>query len=95
MNIEERLGREVTDFAYPYGNFNALIKQITREYFNVACSTKLGKARPSDDIFALKRLDTYYLSNERVFRSVLAGNFDLYLSFRQAMRSLKSTCYSK
>ena len=93
--IEERLGREVTDFAYPYGSYNAPVKRITQEYFRTACSANLGKVQPDDDIFALKRLDAYYLSGERVFRSIMSESFDWYMGFRQAMRNLKAACYSK
>lgn len=88
--IEDRLESEIVAFAYPYGAFNSSVKRLTQEYFAVACSTNLGKAKRGDDVYALKRLDAYYLSNERVFRSVLTDNFDWYIRFRQAMRGVKN-----
>ncbi len=87
--IEERLGVEVTDFAYPYGNYNLPVKQLTEKHFRTACSTRLGKVQAGDDLFSLKRVDTYYLSNDRVFNSILSPNFNLYLNFRQILRDLK------
>ena len=93
--VEERLGKVVTAFAYPYGSYNTTIKRITQEYFTIACTTNLGKVEANDDMYALKRLDTYYLSNERIFRQVLSENFDWYISFRQTMREVKAACYSK
>lgn len=95
LKIEERLGIEVADFAYPYGKYNLPVKQITQRYFKTACSTNLGKAETGDDVFSLKRIDAYYLSNERIFRWILSNNFDWYLSFRQALRNVKAACYSK
>ena len=95
LTIEDRLGIEVTNFAYPYGKYNSAVKQITEKYYNSACSTKLGKVQPGCDLFALKRLDTYYLSNERIFRSIVFKSFDWYLSFRQIMRDLREVYYSK
>lgn len=94
--IEDKTGREVTAFAYPYGTFNAPVKQMARENYTIACTTNLGKVKRGDDCFALERLDTYYLSNELVFRAVvLKENFDWYLSFRQAMRGVKAAYYSR
>lgn len=93
--IEEKLGIEVADFAYPYGKYNQAVKNITGDNFKTSCSTELGKYRAGDDLFSLKRLDTYYLSNERIFRSMLSDNFDKYINFRRTMRDLKSTWYSK
>lgn len=92
--IEERLGIEVTDFAYPYGKYNSPVRQLAKKHFTTACTTRLGKARNGDDLFSLKRVDTYYLQNEQFFRAILSTGFDLYLSFRQAMRDLKAAWYS-
>jgi peptidoglycan/xylan/chitin deacetylase (PgdA/CDA1 family) len=93
--IEQRLGKEASEFAYPYGSFNQSVKRMTQECFTLACATDLGKVQPPDDVYALKRIDAYYLSNGRVFRALLSESFDWYMNFRQAMRSLKAACYSK
>lgn len=93
--IEERIGAEVTDFAYPYGIFDASVRNLAEEYFKTACSTDLGKVKATDDFFSLKRIDAYYLRNEFVFRSILSAKFNMYLSFRQTMRRLKSAWYNK
>jgi len=93
LTIEERLGVEVTDFAYPYGKYNLPVKQITEKHFRTACSTRLGKVQAGDDLFSLKRVDTYYLSNDHVFNSILSVNFNLYLNFRQILRELKAKIY--
>jgi len=94
--VEERLGTEVTDFAYPYGKYNVTVKQLAEKHFRTACSTRLGKVQTGDDLFSLKRVDTYYLSNDRIFNSILSVNFSLYLNFRQILRDLKQILsYSK
>ncbi len=94
--IEERLGVEVTDFAYPYGKYDSSVKQLTRRHFKSACSTRLGKVQSGDDPFSLKRVDAYYLSDKRIFNLILSLKFDWYLSFRQAMRDFRSALsYSK
>lgn len=95
MIIEENLGTEVNDFAYPYGLFNSSVRNLAEKYFKTACSTNLGKVKISDDLWSLKRIDAYYLRNERIFRSFASINFDLYLMSRQLLRQLKSACYNK
>ncbi len=94
LAIESQLGIEVSDFAYPYGISNSAIKLLTQKHFKSACSTRMGKVKSDDDIFALKRLDTYYLSNEKIFGSILSNNLDWYIGFRQIMRDFKYLWYS-
>ena len=95
LAIENALGVEVTDFAYPYGAFNSAVRSLAGKHFKTACSTNLGKVKSADDLFSLKRIDAYYLQNEQIFQSILSVKFDLYLSFRQAMRDLKAAWYNK
>ena len=73
----------------PHGKYNLPVKQLTKKYFRTACSTRLGKVQAGDDLFSLKRVDTYYLSTDHVFNSILSVNFNLYLNFRQILRDLK------
>lgn len=95
LTLEEKLGIESAAFAYPYGKYNPAVRNLIEANFKMACSTRLGKADFGDDLFTLKRLDTYYLSNERIFSSILSAKFDLYMGFRQSMRDLKAAWYSK
>lgn len=87
--IEDKLGGAVEMFAYPYGKFNAAVKRLTEQNYAAACSTNLGKVQTRSDFYSLARVDTYYLKNERIFRSLESFSFDRYLQFRQAMRNLK------
>lgn len=89
MVIEDRLGGAVEMFAYPYGKFNISVKRLTAENYAAACSTNLGKVQKESDFYSLERVDTYYLKNERIFKSLESFSFDRYLQIRQAMRNLK------
>lgn len=91
--IEEHLGVEAATFAYPYGIFNEQVKQIVQNYFKAAVSTDLGKVKAGNDIYALKRLDSFYLANERIFSSLSTGKFEFYMQFRQILRDLKAKIY--
>ncbi len=87
--IEDKLGGAVEMFAYPYGKFNADVKRLTEQNYAAACSTNLGKVQERSDFYSLERVDTYYLKNERIFKSLESFSFDRYLQIRQAMRNLK------
>jgi peptidoglycan/xylan/chitin deacetylase (PgdA/CDA1 family) len=88
--LEDMLGREATTFAYPYGKHNGQVRQIVKNTFAAACSTNLGKVTSNSDFFSLERIDTYYLSNPKIFGALSQRSFDRYLKVRQAMRSFKS-----
>ena len=88
--IEDALGRAVTTFAYPFGRYNAEVKDIMKHTFTAACSTNLGKVSRDSDIFSLNRIDCYYLRNQKLFDSVSTSGFDHYLWVRQSMRKFKS-----
>lgn len=88
--IQDRLGTEVTTFAYPYGRLNAIVREIARGQFRAACSTRLGRVEVADDPFSLKRIDMYFLSDFRFFSKLATTRLAWYLAFRQVLRDLKS-----
>ena len=88
--IENALGRQAETFAYPFGNYNAEVRSIAAEHFKAACSTNLGKAGAGSDLFTLERLDTYYLSNQKIFGAIESRSFDGYMLFRHGMRKVRS-----
>ena len=88
--IQDRLGGEVTTFAYPFGTFDASVRELARREFHAACSTRLGKVEVADDPFSLKRIDMYYLSNFRFFSKLATARLEWYLFLRQVLRDLKS-----
>ncbi len=88
--IEQSLGSEVTTFAYPFGKFNFSIKQSVKRTYQAACSTNLGKVRSGSDFFSLERVDTYYLSNPKMFTQLSSQTFDGYMFVRQIMRDFKA-----
>lgn len=88
--ISDRLGREVSTFAYPYGRVNPKVRQTAADNFEASCSTNLGKVNAKHDRASLNRIDAYYLSNQRLFEMMATPAFDNYLRFRQAMRRVRS-----
>ncbi len=54
--IEEHIGKEVTGFAYPLGDFNADVRRMVEACgYRHACSTVQGTNALGADVYALKR----------------------------------------
>ncbi len=55
--LEEKIGRPVTDFAYPYGNFNQTVAQmVARAGFLTAAATIFGETEGPGNLFFLPRV---------------------------------------
>ena len=89
--IEQQLGEPMSLFSYPYafpqGNrpfargFRDLLKQS-----GYACcvTTEIGRVRPGDDPYLLKRLPANSLDDPALFRAKLEGGYD-WLAVPQAL----------
>lgn len=70
--IEERLGRACFHFAYPYGDYNSVVRDAAREIgFRTACSTRWGHNRAGDDLFCLFRIGVGNGDSLRDFKRIL------------------------
>lgn len=87
--IQDRLGRAVEAFAYPYGSYAPWTVDLAREHFIGSCSTILGKAIVGDDPALLPRVDMYYLSSPRVMKLLDTRRMDWYLGVRRAIRAMR------
>jgi len=89
INIEDALGSPICSFAYPYGRYNRRCREIVQQHFTCACSARLGLVNFHNDIFALKRVDAYYLRTDRLFGIMLTWFFPWYLRVRNLPRRLR------
>jgi peptidoglycan/xylan/chitin deacetylase (PgdA/CDA1 family) len=88
--LEQRLGEPITAFAHPYAfpQTDAHYVEHFRELLiaaGYACcaTTAIGRVRPGDDPFLLKRLPMNSLDDAALFRAKLAGAYD-WLAWPQA-----------
>jgi peptidoglycan/xylan/chitin deacetylase (PgdA/CDA1 family) len=88
--IADALGAEPNTFAYPFGKCTAAVKKLAAANYAAACSTDLGKVSACSDLWSLKRIDMYYLSNQRLFEILRTSAFDNYMLVRQALRDFKA-----
>lgn len=87
--IEDKLGSPVLSFAYPYGRYDGRSIEIARGNFACACSDELGLLTEESPLYALERVDAYYLRRERLFGLMLTRSFPFYLLLRNIPRSLR------
>lgn len=89
QTIQERLGRDVEVFAYPYGTYAPWTVDLAREHFSGACSTILGKVASGADPALLPRVDMYYFSSQWLMESLDTRGMDWYLGVRRAIRAVR------
>ncbi len=87
--IEDALSTQVSSFAYPYGRYNRRCRDIVQQYFACACSDKLGLVTTNSDLYALERVDAYYLRTERLFDVMLTRLFPWYILARSIPRRIR------
>ena len=87
--IEQALGVPVSSFAYPFGRYDETCRRIAGAHFVCACSDRLGLISHRSDVYALERVDAYYLRNERLFGLVETGFFPWYIFSRRIPRQIK------
>jgi peptidoglycan/xylan/chitin deacetylase (PgdA/CDA1 family) len=83
--IEDRLGRAVESFAYPFGHVSLASLEIVRREFRAACTTELRRAS-EEPLHELPRVDMYYLRAPRRLPRLLEGRLDRYLTVRRLGR---------
>ena len=67
--LEDLFGRRIEHFCYPYGDWNQVVHDLTREAgYQTACTTVPGVNTPADSPFALKRFTARYPS--RSFKAI-------------------------
>lgn len=88
--IEDRTGRPVDAFAYPYGDYTAAVSRAVQSQFRFACSTELGFVSPSSNPIELPRLDIYYLQHEFWFHGLSKEYGAAYVAARRSLRALKN-----
>jgi len=55
--LEQKLGKEITDFCYPSGKYDdTILKELQEDNYQTAVTTNPGISNLKDDLFLLKRL---------------------------------------
>jgi len=87
--IEQRTGKEVKYFAYPFGSFNSRVQEVVSGIFQGSCSVRLGMAGMESNPYAIERVDAFYLKRESLFRMMPSRIFPLYLGGLRVPRIIR------
>ena len=87
--IEDALSAPASCFAYPYGRYDHRSREIVQQHFACACSDKLGLINRGTDLYAIKRIDAYYLRTDRLFDLMLTRFFPWYIRTRNIPRRIR------
>lgn len=87
--IERNLGVPVLSFAYPYGRYDEKSLEIAGQNFKCACSDKLGLLTRESPLYALERVDAYYIRSEKLIDLMLTKTFPLYIRLRGIPRVIR------
>lgn len=87
--IEDALGAPVSSFAYPFGRWNAGVRELAARHFDCACSDTLGLIGSGSDPFALERVDAHYVRSKKGFGLLATGRLSWYLRARDVPRRLR------
>jgi peptidoglycan/xylan/chitin deacetylase (PgdA/CDA1 family) len=89
VQIENHVGKPVEFFAYPYGRWNAAVRELVGNHYRGACSTAAAAVGPNCDPLALPRADVNYLRNPVCFQGVFTKSLVAYLFARRLIRRLR------
>ena len=87
--LEDRTGRVVNFFAYPYGASNAAVRAQVRKGFQIACGTTLRFLSNLEDACDLPRIDAFYLGGTDRFQKFVSGRARGYLLLRRLLHGLR------
>ncbi len=87
--IEDRIGKTVDMFAYPYGDTTPAIRQAIGRHFRLACSTRLAFVSDRADALCLPRLDIFYFQQRLWFQGLGKSYGAGYLAVRALLRGLR------
>ena len=93
--IEQILGADVSSFAYPFGRLDARSRSIAQKYFSRAVSDRLGWAHTRSDLWALERLDAFYMKNAKYWDALFTPWFRGYIFARRVPRELRRMWISR
>ena len=75
--LEEKIGKEIITFAYPYGILNDYAKKMTKKAgYTFALATDSGSVCLSDDLYQIRRIAIFPNTNLFSFKRKVVGNYN-------------------
>jgi peptidoglycan/xylan/chitin deacetylase (PgdA/CDA1 family) len=87
--LEDRTGKTVDAFAYPYGDFTPAVRRAVERHFRLACTTKLAFVCRDSDPLELPRIDVYYVQSLLWFQALVTPYGAAYIAARNSLRRMR------
>lgn len=85
--LEEKIGEKIIIFAYPYGILNDYAKEMAKKAgYTFAVATDSGPVCLSDDLFQIRRIAIFPITNLRSFKRKVKGNYNFIKMKREEKR---------
>jgi peptidoglycan/xylan/chitin deacetylase (PgdA/CDA1 family) len=84
--IQERLGRPVPVFAFPFGRSTPALRAVAARRYTAAVGTRMRRAAPGVDVHDLPRIDMHYFRDPRRLRRFVEGGAKAYFNVRRILR---------
>lgn len=85
------IGRDVVHFAYPFGAWNARVREAVAREYRAAFTTQLAAMGPYADPHAIPRIDAFYLDDPRFRRAIQAGSGEKWIGKRRWLRRARGS----
>jgi len=92
-DIERRLGRRSSHFAYPYGDLNDAVVERARATFAFAHTTEMRSLSGRDDAARRPRLDMYYFQAEGALDGFGTPAFRRRLTWLRTRRAIRARVF--
>jgi peptidoglycan/xylan/chitin deacetylase (PgdA/CDA1 family) len=89
QEIEQRLGKPVRWFAYPYGSSSPQVRGLAGKHFDLAVGTSLRLLPRRPDRVDLPRIDTYYLRDSFPLERLFSSSGEVYIAVRSLLREAR------
>lgn len=90
IDLEDRTGRSVRTFAWPYGVSTAALRATAAEEFSLACGTDLRYMEGNYDLTNLPRIDAFYWAHPFGFQRQRSPLGRAYTQLRRTFRNCRS-----
>jgi peptidoglycan/xylan/chitin deacetylase (PgdA/CDA1 family) len=87
--IEEHIGTGVHIFAYPFGVYNATVRETVRKHYDAAVGRNLAEASDKEDLYDLSRVDVHYIAHH--FELLGKAIATPYLAIRNTVRQIRDS----
>lgn len=89
QRLLQALGIESAPFAYPFGRHDQTARELAARYFSCACTDEFKFLTEFSGLYAMPRLDSYYLRRPAWFERLESPAFHTYVRMRGWMRRFR------